>query len=288
MRSFRRLTGVDIAFSLRDRDETRAALSSKAKKVLAGLRLAIRNRRENKSELSDITEWDTVRVWRYSTSMLATKHNVSFMESSRFQDAYEAAVDAGQRDHWNAGMHFRVHQALWCADHGMRLGGSLVELGTGRGIIFSAILAATEDWAQRDNQIFLFDTFSSASMNIETGYQDATLGKSPVYAVDYETTRKTFDKWGRVTLVKGYLPGTLSEVDTGPIGFLHIDLNSHVVEADCLTQLWPKLLPGAVVLLDDYAHVNSEKQYDAMNQCAAGLGVSILTLASGQGLIIKP
>lgn len=265
-----------------------AKLDSTIAKLLLGIRLFVRNLFANRRELHDITEWDSIRVWRYSTSMLATKHNVSFLDDIRFQEAYDAAVEAAQRDHWNAGLHFRVHQALWCADHGLLTGGNLVELGTGRGMMFSAILSSIPDWSERTNRVFLFDTFSSSSMNFDTGFQDERLGASPVYAQSYETTKKTFATWDRVVLVKGLLPESLSDVEVGEIGFLHIDLNSHVVEATCLKQLWPRLLSGAVVLLDDYAHVNSERQYDAMNICAKELGVSILTLASGQGIIIKP
>lgn len=251
------------------------------------MRLLLANMLRNRRELSEITGWDTVRVWRYSTSMLATKHNVSFIDDGRFQKAYQVGTEAAKRDHWNAGMHFRIHQALWAADHGLRIGGNLVELGTGRGIIFSAILAATPDWETRENQVFLFDTFSSAAMDKGTGFQDQRLGTSPVYAQSYEDTQLTFAAWSRVHLVRGLLPDSLQEVDVGAIGFLHVDLNSHVVEAICLEKLWPKLIPGAVVLLDDYAHVNSESQYEAMNACAERLGVSILTLASGQGILVK-
>jgi hypothetical protein len=42
------------------------------------------------------------------------------------------------------------------------------------------------------------------------------------------------------------------------------------------------------VLLDDYAHVNAERQYEAINETAKDLGVTVLTLASGQGIIVKP
>ena len=288
MKSLHKLTGVDISFSLRDYDDRAKVRYSRSRKVSRGFRLIVRNLRKNRTELRDITGWDTVRVWRYCTAMFATKHNVSFMDSPRFQVAYAAATEAGRLDHWNAGMHFRIHQALWCADHGIKLGGSLVELGTGRGMTFSAILAASENWEDLSSQVFLFDTFSSAAMNPETGYQDEVLGNSPLYAQSFEATSETFKSWGRVKIVRGYLPGTLSQVDTGPIGFLHIDLNSHVVESDCLEFLWPKLISGAIVLLDDYAHVNAEKQYEAINECATKLGVSVLSLASGQGLLIKP
>lgn len=288
MKSFRRLTGVDLAFSLRNTSIEAVEVKSRVRKLVLGIRLLIGNIIKNKRELHDITEWDSFRVWRYSTSMLATKHNVSFVDEPRFQEAYDAAVQAAQRDHWNAGLHFRVHQALWCADNALLTGGSLVELGTGRGMMFSAILSAIPDWSQRTNRVFLFDTFSSSAMNSETGFQDERLGASPVYAQSFEKTKQTFSKWERVSLVKGLLPDSLANVELGQIAFLHIDLNSHVVEATCLKQLWPKLLPGSVVLLDDYAHVNSERQYEAMNACARELGISILTLASGQGIIIKP
>jgi len=154
--------------------------------------------------------------------------------------------------------------------------------------MFSAILASTKAWESLTSQVFLFDTFSSASMNYETGYQEDCLGESPVYAESFEATQSHFEKWSRVQLVQGLLPSALDGVDVGSIGFLHIDLNSHVVEADCLRRLWSNLKSGAIVLLDDYAHVNAEKQYDAMNECASDLGVSILTLATGQGILIKP
>lgn len=287
MPSFRRLTGIDLAISLRDTDLRTGRDLSRRSKILRAIRLVARNWRAN-SELHDITEWDTVRLWRYSTSMLATKHNVSFMEGDDFNRAYEASVRAAKRDHWNAGMHFRVHQAIWCARHGLNIGGNFVELGTGRGIIFTAILTSIADWESRSTQVFLFDTFSSSAMDFETGFQDSTKGTSPVYAESYESTKSSFKGWSRVNLVQGLLPHSLTQIDVGEIGFLHIDLNSHVVESECLKHLWPRLRKGAVVLLDDYAHVNSERQYVAINETAQHLGVSVLTLASGQGIIVKP
>ena len=287
MTGFQRLTGIDLAISLRDADPRTVRALSRREKILRALWLVVRNWRAN-SELQDITEWDTVRLWRYSTSMLATKHNVSFMEGDDFNRAYEASTRAAKRDHWNAGMHFRIHQALWCAQHGLNIGGNFVELGTGRGIIFTAILTSIRDWETRENQAFLFDTFSSSAMDIETGFQDSTKGSSPVYAENYETTKSSFAGWSRVNLVQGLLPQSLTQVDIGEIGFLHIDLNSHVVERECLKLLWPRIRRGAVVLLDDYAHVNAERQYEAINETAKDLGVTVLTLASGQGIIIKP
>jgi hypothetical protein len=52
--------------------------------------------------------------------------------------------------------------------------------------------------------------------------------------------------------------------------------------------LWPRLVPGAFVLLDDYgwaAHVNQKHAWDGF---AEKHGVMILPLPTGQGLIMKP
>lgn len=255
---------------------------------LAAMRLMVRHALGSRRELAGISGWDTVKIWRYATVNVATRHNTSFMDSPRFIAAYDAAMTAARRDHWNAGMHFRLHQALWCADVGLGLGGNFVELGTGRGMTFAAVLTAIDDWDRRETRAFLFDTFESSVIDDETGLQDGALGTSPVYAESAATTRATFARWDRVELVPGLLPASLTTVDVGRVGFLHIDLNTPSAEVESLRALWPRLIPGAPVLLDDYAHVNSEPQYEAMNRLADELGVSILTLATGQGLIITP
>jgi len=50
---------------------------------------------------------------------------------------------------------------------------------------------------------------------------------------------------------------------------------------------WPKLVPGAVVILDDYGWVPFRAQKDALDEFAANVGVEIMTLPTGQGLLIK-
>jgi hypothetical protein len=52
--------------------------------------------------------------------------------------------------------------------------------------------------------------------------------------------------------------------------------------------VWERLVPGAVVLLDDYAYYGYLSQKLAMDQFAQEKGVKILSLPTGQGLLLKP
>jgi hypothetical protein len=84
------------------------------------------------------------------------------------------------------------------------------------------------------------------------------------------------------------VPDTLCFIDAHQLAFLSIDMNSAEPELAAVRQLWPRLVPGAVVLLDDYgggpAYMRQKNAFDALAQ---ELDFNILALPTGQGLIIK-
>lgn len=84
------------------------------------------------------------------------------------------------------------------------------------------------------------------------------------------------------------IPETLAVVETEEVAFLHLDLNCAPPEIAAIEHFWPLLVSGAVVLLDDYAYLGYETQKAAMDRFATGVGVEVLSLPTGQGLILKP
>jgi hypothetical protein len=50
---------------------------------------------------------------------------------------------------------------------------------------------------------------------------------------------------------------------------------------------WDRLTPGAVVLLDDYSYFGHDCQREAIDSAAMARGAKILSLPTGQGLIIR-
>ena len=280
---YRRFTGAGITFSLRR--ETTFFNKSNLFQVLF---LLVRNLVRNRKEYGGVGKWHSFNVWSYATTRFATQHNTSFIDEPKFQLAYDAAVSAAGSDWWNVGLHFRLHQAIWCAAHAMNLPGDFVELGTGRGMTMSAVLEALPTWEESGKSLFLCDTFRPFGVDSNTGYQNSSVGINPIFAESLSKVAHTFRDRKNVRFVEGLLPTSLARVDTQVIAFLHIDLNSAEPEVRSLEFLWPRLTTGALVLLDDYAYVGSEAQYAAMNLFAEAHGVRILTLATGQGLLIRP
>lgn len=227
--------------------------------------------------------------YSFASDCMATSNNFSFTKTPRFKLAEKRAIEASGFDYR---IPLRLHQAIWCADQAIKLNpkASFVELGTGRGYVMSAVLGSFEDLVSATDvpPMFLFDTFESTSTDLKSG-QDSTLGKNIYYAESFEDVQKSFSEYSNVTLVRGKLPESLEKVmqNIGAISFLHIDLNAPEVEIECLLKLWDRILPGAIILIDDYACGGFEYTYELINKIAKTLNISILTTASGQGITIK-
>jgi hypothetical protein len=227
--------------------------------------------------------------YNFEADCMATSNNFGFMSTPRFQYAEKKAIEASGFDY---GIPLRIHQAIWCADLAIKLDpkASFIELGTGRGYIMSSILGSFEYLNETiiAPPMFLFDTFESASTDLKSS-QEIDLGKNIYYAESFYEVQETFSRYSNVTLVPGRLPLSLESRDLsiGKISFLHIDLNAPEIEISCLVQLWERILPGGVLLIDDYACGGFEYTYELFNKIARELNISILTTASGQGIAIK-
>ena len=64
-------------------------------------------------------------------------------------------------------------------------------------------------------------------------------------------------------------------------------MNCAFPERAALEHFWPLLSPGAMILFDDYTYFDNDCATEAIDSAAALLGARILSLPTGQGLIIK-
>jgi Methyltransferase domain len=204
----------------------------------------------------------------YHHDGLRTAHNHSFIDTPDFQRAYARAVQASGSDY---GIYWRIHVILWAATTAQPIPGAFVECGTGHGFMASAIC---EHFAWGGRPFYLFDTFQPNG--------------SPWYADGPDAVRENFREWPGVRLVVGAIPDSLAQIDVGPVAFVHIDMNRPIPEEAALRHFWPRLNPGGVIVLDDYAYEGFEASHQSADRVAAELGFSILSLPTGQGLTIKP
>lgn len=214
-------------------------------------------------------------------------HNHDFMRDPRYVAAFHAGYEALGHDHK---MFWRLHVALWCAQQACKISGDFVECGVWRGFLSTAIMTYL-GWDRLDRRFFLFDTFDGLVENRLTAGERANRDKidhlNSHYRGTYDFARQHFAQFPRVTLVRGPIPDTLGSVAIDHVAFLSLDMNCMQPEIAAAEHFWPKLQPGGMVLLDDYGFVSYEEQKRAFDAFARRHGVPILSLPTGQGLIVK-
>ena len=226
----------------------------------------------------------------YVEDGLWTGHNHQFVDDERFAKAYAAAVNATNNDPLKYGP-WRVHVALWVANNALRLGGDFVECGVYRGFMSSAIVNYL-DWNSvcGVRRFFLFDTFSGLVPDMLSEEEKAR-GRLSQYADRYKNTYEFvvngFRNVRNVNIVKGVVPNSLRSQPISSVSYLHLDMNSAAPEVAALGYLWPKMTDGGFVLLDDYAFMEYEPQHAALDEFAKSVNYEILSLPTGQGLLIK-
>ena len=214
------------------------------------------------------------------------------MADPSFRRAYDRGVCATGSDYqW----HWRVKVGLWVATCASRLPGDLVECGVNRGFLSSGIMDYL-NWDSLGKHFYLLDTFKGIDERFVSA-EDKAAGvlqknranlASGFYANGSDDVRANFAQWKNLTLIEGAIPETLPQVRADKIAYLHLDMNSSTPEVAAADFSWERLVPGALMLLDDYAYRSHRPQKVAMDRFAETRANKILSLPTGQGLLIKP
>ena len=222
----------------------------------------------------------------YNQDGLAVQHNAPFLHDERFLHAYRVGKETGS---WGAAnVQWRVHVACWAADQTKHLRGDFIEFGVNRG----GLAAAVMDYVSFSNlgkRYYLLDTFNGLDDSL-ISEPERLVGRTAdaYYSECYDEVMQRFGGDPFVTVVRGSVPSTLDQVDAVEFCFVSMDMNCAAPELAALEFCWPKLVPGGVIVLDDYGFRTHEAQQCVHINFARDRGVALLELPTGQGLIMKP
>jgi len=219
----------------------------------------------------------------YNADGLITNKNCDFMKDPKFIEAYSKGVrqaDIPISGYWI----FYVTQ--WAAFHAKQLEGDFVECGVYRGMHAMSTITHIDFKSLKDRKYYLFDTF--CGLDKEFSSEEEYLSYEDDYPDCYEFVVDSFKEYPNVVIIKGSVPKTLSQADIRKVSYLHIDMNCVLPELEAIKYFWPKLETGAIVILDDYGWPGHENQKKAMDDFCSSVGVKVLSLPTGQGMIIKP
>ncbi|HEV2694093.1 MAG TPA: TylF/MycF/NovP-related O-methyltransferase [Verrucomicrobiae bacterium] len=228
----------------------------------------------------------------YAEDGLITFKSCAFLNDPNYQRAYESGINAAGRDY---GWRFRFYTGLWAAQHACQLPeGDFVECGVSYGFLSKGITEYV-NWNKTQavrRKFFLVDTFEGLDESLvtnvekEEGLAERFAGKYPTDTIS--RVRETFAEVKNIHIIKGSVPGILSSIKTDKVAFLSIDMNCAMPEKAALEFFYPKLVSGGVVVFDDYGHRGHDLQKQLADSVAANFGNTILTLPTGQGLLLKP
>jgi hypothetical protein len=139
--------------------------------------------------------------------------------------------------------------------------GDIAECGVFRGETLLAIALKLDQAERRSTkQVLGFDSFEGFNELVEI---DKQLGGSDHVDKEIGGFSNTshgqllakLRRWGlmdRVELVPGYFDATLSRFGDRQFSFVHLDCDLYESYRTCLEFFYPRLSPGAIVLLDEY------------------------------------
>ncbi|HBK89569.1 MAG TPA: MtfD protein [Cytophagales bacterium] len=222
----------------------------------------------------------------YDTDGLTTSNNCDFITEPRFAKAYAYAAATNP---WKGfTLQWRVYVVCWFANHVKGLAGDFVECGVNTGAYSRAVIDYIE-FEKLGKTFYLLDTFDGFPDDQVTEPERVAgimqYGGSH-YKDVYDQVLKTFAGFP-VDVIRGRVPDTLLLCKTQAVAYLSIDMNAVVPEIAAMEFFWDKLVPGAVIILDDYGfpmHINQKKAFDAF---AKSRKTEILSLPTGQGIMFK-
>jgi O-methyltransferase len=214
-----------------------------------------------------------------------TVHNSDFREEPKFRKAYQlgkATQSWGRQD-----VEWRAYICCWAAWSVRDKDGDFVECGVNRGGLSRTVMHYVE-FDKLDKRFWLLDTFEGLVDRLISD-DERRLGMSAGgYDPCYEEVKETFGSIPGVRIIKGIIPDTLSQVTAKKICYLSIDMNNAAPEIAAAEYFWNNIVSGGIVVLDDYGWTKQINQKRAFDEFAGARGVRVLSLPTGQGLIVKP
>ena len=221
----------------------------------------------------------------YQADGIITSNNCDFIKEPRFEKAYAAAAATQPWEGFN--MPWRVYIVCWLADKVKNLPGDFVECGVNTGAYSRAVIEYI-DFSKLNKTFYLLDTYEGlvAEQITENEYQAGVGVYLHNYKNVYDQVVETFKPFP-VKVIKGAVPGTLSQCDAKQLCYLSIDMNVKEPEIAAANFFWDKIVPGGVMILDDYGFPKHIEQKKAFDEFAKGKNINILSLPTGQGIVFK-
>lgn len=179
-------------------------------------------------------------------------------------------------DNLHSSIIWRIHILTWAMNSCRDLEGDFIEFGCYDAKV-AEFLIEYNNLADYKKTFYLYDIFDNPPT--ERGEKH-----SPRL---YDEVKSRMAAYSFVKVIKGLLPESFKKNIPKKLAFVHMDLNSAETEMSLLDLFFDKLVPGGILILDDYGTMGYEKQHDQEKKFFNDLGYLVVELPTGGGMVIK-
>ena len=224
--------------------------------------------------------------YAYEGDGLATVAYSPFQHDPGWSAAYEEMASEWYPDRPGLDIRWRMWILTSVAGQTRRLPGDVAEFGVYRAGCARMILSTVG--TAPDARYHLFDTFSGIPDSELTEGERAQgyVGKLSNTSVDY--VRERLAPWrDRLIFHVGDVFETIPKADTGDLSLVHMDLNASAPTRIALEYAYERLVPGGIIVFDDYGHGEVNDQRAVVEEFCGPLPENLIALPSRQALLIK-
>ena len=172
--------------------------------------------------------------------------------------------------------------------HSQRLDGQVLEVGVYRGGTAFLLIRAMS----KDKIFFGCDTFEGLPPPDRSVDPDHETGQ---FAADYQEVwnhlKRATDKEAlqpTIVLTKGVFPGVAADsIGNNLFCFAHVDVDLYRSVYDTVKWLYPRMVPGGVIVFDDYGFPQCNGAKVAVDKFFQDKPESVIYLPTGQAMVIR-
>lgn len=210
-----------------------------------------------------------------------------------FDAAYRRALAATASPPFPLRRRARFHHLYRLLGETLALEGDVAECGCYRGLSTHLLLGRLRlaDRAYAGRGFHVFDSFEGLS---EPSAEDIPAGDDPNservrrmcqrgwFAAPLEGVRRSLAEFPGTSFHPGWIPQSFAGLPERRYRFVHLDLDLHDPTLGALEYFFPRLVPGAIVVCDDYSWPGERK---AIEDFCARRGVAFSSTQHGQAVL---
>lgn len=173
---------------------------------------------------------------------------------------------------------------LWkTLQQAVHLDGDMIECGVFRG--GTALLERrTLEAVQSPHSLHLFDSFEGMPTTTDgiDRFEQGDLGTTSLEAVQALIGDAPF-----VRIHPGFIPATFVGADVEALAWAHVDVDIYQAVLDCIEFIYPRMVPGGVIVFDDYGFPSCAGARRAVDEAFSDRPEVPLCLPTAQCLVVK-